>query len=69
MLRGAGQIVGFGRYSEMKAGVPPVFFPGDILVVMAVEADGVLACQLADANGRPVPSVSDTIFIEELAER
>ncbi|WP_333573830.1 hypothetical protein [Sphingomonas sp.] len=53
----------------MKAGVPPVFFPGDILVVMAVEADGVLACQLADANGRPVPSVSDTIFIEELAER
>ncbi|MBB5696984.1 hypothetical protein FHR19_000309 [Sphingomonas yantingensis] len=47
-------------------GVPPVFFPGDVLVVMAVEADGVFECQLADANGRPVPSVSDTIFIEEL---
>lgn len=61
------QLAVFSGYSEIKMGVPPVFFPGDILVVMAVQADGVLECQLADANGRPVPSVSDTIFVEELA--
>lgn len=61
------QLVRFGGYCEMMRGVPAVFFPGDILVVMAAEADGVLECQLADANGRSILSVSDTIFVEELA--
>jgi len=59
--------VRFAGYVDIREGVPPVFWPGDTLVVTGVEADGVRQCHLADAQGRPILSISDTVFAEELA--
>lgn len=55
----------FRGYGHLLAVVPPVFAPGDTIVLTGIEPDAFQCC-LADGFGAPIASVSDTLFAEEV---
>lgn len=61
-----GDQVCFSDYSELLEGMEPVFHKGDLLVVAAVDGDGVLTCFPIDHWGRVISMKGDTIFPEEV---
>ena len=66
-MLGVGTCVMFLGYSHVAADILPVFLPGDLIIIMLVERDGVFRACLADGDGQPIVEISDTLFSEEFS--
>jgi hypothetical protein len=55
----------FEGYQDEDPDVPPVFNPGELLVIIEVEPDDVFRC-LAIRGGKVMPTLCDIVRLEEI---
>lgn len=61
-----GETVWFRNYEYLQSDVPLIFDPGEPLIVIERERDGVVRCARTDCRGCADMKVTDTLFDEEL---
>ena len=61
-----GELVVFKIYTHQPPGGIPVFTPGDLLVIIDVEDDGVIRCCAYSLTEGVAHWRSDTLFAEEV---